>query len=161
MLLTVLAEHYGRCHMAYLVRNGRGLENGLVSSIDALVNDVFNGCYTNQLYPPVDIRVNEDAYVLEVEIPGLTKDDVVVTLEDNLLIIESAQEANEEKSDKNSASGGYVRRERRGRAFRRSFAMPKDVDGSKIDAAYRNGMLTLTLPKHPETKPRTIAIKNA
>ena len=146
--------------MAYLVSKRRGFDTDLVSELDSWMNNVFGTAYAGGSgFPAVDIRTVEDGYVLEAEIPGLSKDDVSVRVEDKLLVIESTQR--EEKETNGDEPARYLRRERRVREFRRSFALPKDVDGSKIEAAYRDGMLILTLPKRPEAKPRTIKIESA
>ena len=104
--------------------------------------------------PTVDIREEEDKYVLEAELAGLSEKDVEVKVQDNLLTISS--ETNEEKNEENTK---YVLRERRSSSFMRSFVLPKDVDQEKIGAAFKNGVLTLELPKVPEAKPRTIKVE--
>ena len=104
--------------------------------------------------PAVDIREEEDRYVLEAELTGLTEKDVEVKVQDNLLLISSKQEKETEEKKK-----GYLLKERRSSSFSRSFVLPKDVDREKIEAAFKNGLLTLTLHKSPETKPRAIEVK--
>lgn len=105
--------------------------------------------------PAVDIREDEDRYVLEAELTGLTEEDFDVQVHDNLLTISS-------KAQKNSQSekAGYVLRERRVSSFSRSFVLPKDVDREKIEATFKNGLLTLTLSKAAEAKPRSIEVKS-
>jgi HSP20 family protein len=105
--------------------------------------------------PAVDVREEDEQYVVEAELPGMTEEDVQVDVdEDTLTIASKRQEQSEEKKE------GYLRRERRTTAFRRSFALPPDVEESKIDAAFKNGLLTVTLPKGKEsTRRRTISIR--
>lgn len=104
--------------------------------------------------PAVDVREEEDRYVLEAELPGLNEKDVDVKVEENLLSISSAKtEEKEEKRD------GYLMRERRSSSFQRSFVLPRDVDKDNIHARFRNGLLILDLQKKPEVKPRSIEIK--
>ena len=104
--------------------------------------------------PAVDVRENENEYVLEAELPGLTEEDVEVKVEDNLLTIASAKD-----EDKKEEKNGYLIRERRSAHFSRSFVLPKDVDAEKIDGVYKNGVLSLHLAKKPESKPKSIKIK--
>ena len=104
--------------------------------------------------PRVDIREDEDKYLLEAELPGATEKDIEVKVEDNLLTIGSKHD-DSKKEEKN----GYIVRERKYQAFSRSFVLSKDVNREKIDAKFKNGLLTLTLTKAPEAKPKRIEIK--
>ena len=105
--------------------------------------------------PRVDIREDDDKYLLEAELPGVTEKDIEVKVEDNLLTISSKYDESD-KEEKN----GYLVRERRFQSFSRCFVLPKDVDREKIDAQFKNGLLSLTLSKAPEAKPKKIEIKN-
>ncbi len=89
----------------------------------------------------VDIKEKDKEYVLEAEIPGVDKDDILLELKDNVLTIavERKEEVNEEKEN-------YIRRERRYGSFRRSFYVD-DVDQDKIKAKFKNGVLKVKLPK--------------
>ncbi|MDE0024309.1 MAG: Hsp20/alpha crystallin family protein [Spirochaetaceae bacterium] len=106
--------------------------------------------------PRVDVQTKADAYHLEAELPGLTEKDFTVNVEHNLLTIASRQETNEEREE-----GGYVIRERRSGAFRRSFTLPEDVDADAISATFKDGLLTLTVPKTAKAQARQIAVKSA
>ena len=106
--------------------------------------------------PAMDIREDEDQYVLEAELAGLTEKDIEVKVDNDILTLSrKIEEENEDKKD------GYVVRERRHASFRRSFYLPKDVDREKIAAHFENGLLTLELPKAEKAKPRQIDIKKA
>ena len=120
---------------------------------DSLIND---SAFVRKSSPRVDISENADGYVLEAELPGFTEKDVEVKVDDNLLTISSKKE--EEKKEEDN---GYILRERRHESFARSFVLPKDVDKSAIEARFANGLLSLTLNKAPETKPKTIEINSA
>jgi HSP20 family protein len=104
--------------------------------------------------PPVDIQEREDAYLVEVELPGLTKDDVKITMENNILTIKG-----EKKSEQEEKRGSYHRTERVYGSFLRSFTLPSSVKSEKIEAHYKNGVLTITLPKVEEAKPKAIEVK--
>ena len=106
--------------------------------------------------PSVDIRETETDFVLEAELPGLSEKDVDVKVEDNLLTIASRKdEKGEEKRN------GYLVRERRSAAFSRSFVLPKDVDREKIAATFKDGLLSLQIPKAESAKPLQIEVKKA
>lgn len=102
----------------------------------------------------VDIAEHNDYYEVTVDIPGVQKDDIKVTLEDRTLTISGEKKfENEEKKD------AYHRIERRYGRFERSFTLPSSTKTEKIDAKYNNGVLTLIVPKKEEAKQRTIEVK--
>jgi HSP20 family protein len=103
--------------------------------------------------PPVDIQETEDAYRLVAELPGLTRDDVQITLENNVLRL-----SGERKLEKDTKRENYQRIERTYGAFARSFALPLQVNADGVQAAFENGVLTVTVPKAEQSKPRKIAI---
>lgn len=92
--------------------------------------------------PPTDVKETQDAYVLSAELPGLTRDDVDIQMRGDLLLV-TGQKA-EEKDDVGCA---YRISERRFGRFDRSFPIPADVERSRIEAGFRDGVLTVTLPK--------------
>jgi HSP20 family protein len=102
----------------------------------------------------VDIREQNDAYLVEVELPGLSKDDVKITMENNILTVQG-----EKKQEKEEKRGNYHRTERVYGSFQRSFTLPSSVKNEKIEAQYKNGILTVTLPKVEEAKPKAIEVK--
>lgn len=129
----------------------RNLFDGFDRTFDSLFNTSLFG---RARVPAVDIREEEDRYVLEAELTGLSEKDIDVKLDDNLLVISSKNE-----EDTESKQSGYILKERRSTTFSRSFVVPKDVDRKKIEARFKNGLLTLTLRKAPETKPKSIEVK--
>jgi HSP20 family protein len=102
--------------------------------------------------PRVNIQETQESYRLEAELPGLTKEDVQITLENNVLRL-----AGERKLDEETKSS-YQRIERVYGSFSRSFALPMQVDTEKVEASFQNGILTITVPKAEQAKPRTISI---
>jgi HSP20 family protein len=104
--------------------------------------------------PPVDIREGVDALTLTAELPGLTKEDVSITLENNVLTL-----SGERKFEKEAHGESYHRVERSYGNFSRSFTLPSTVKTDKVDARFENGVLTISLPKQEESKPRQITIK--
>jgi len=105
-------------------------------------------------YPSVDIREEKDKYVLEADLPGFNDKDVNVHVDNNVLYIESAKEENRE--DK---GGNYLVKERARCTFKRSFSLPEGVDVNAIKGEFKNGVLTLDVPKSPERQPKKIAVK--
>ena len=91
-----------------------------------------------------DIREHDKEYVIEAELPGLTKEDVKIDMHDDVLTISA-----EKKTEKSEGSGNYVRRERQYGSLCRSFRV-EDVDHAGVKASFENGLLAVTLPKQEE-----------
>jgi HSP20 family protein len=107
----------------------------------------FNNVAYNNI-PAVNVKENENAFQIEVAAPGLKKEDFKLSLHENRLTISAKQEENkEEKTEK------YSRQEFNYSSFQRTFTLPKNVDGEKIDASYTDGILHVGLPKKEELKP--------
>lgn len=103
--------------------------------------------------PAVDIRETDETYEFVVELPGLSKDDVDITVEDKVLAI-SGERKWADETDKNS----YHRLERAYGGFTRTFSLPNAVDADKVKATFTDGLLNLSVPKAEEAKPRKIQI---
>ncbi len=103
--------------------------------------------------PPVDIYENGENLVLKAELPGINPDDVEVCVEDNTLYLKGERKFEKEVKEEN-----YQRVERTYGTFVRTFSLPNAIDSDKVAANYKDGVLTLTLPKREESKPRTIKI---
>ncbi len=102
---------------------------------------------------PLDVSETEDAYIVKASIPGVNPDDIDITLTDNVLTIKA-----EIKEEKEVEEAKYHLRERRFGTFSRSITLPTAVDADKVEAVYENGVLTLTIPKAEEVKPRRIEV---
>jgi HSP20 family protein len=109
---------------------------------------------TRRWMPAVDIKETADALTFSAELPGLTKEDVHITLENNVLTI-----AGERKFEKDVKEENYHRLERSYGTFARSFTVPGNVSPDRVDATFANGVLHVVLPKAEEAKPRKIEIK--
>ena len=103
--------------------------------------------------PRVDVNEHEDRFEVLAEIPGMEKDEITIEVQDRMLAIRGEKKDEEEKE----GGGRHIRERRRGR-FERTFTLPDNVDVGEIDAAYRNGVLTITIPKMEEAKPKEIRI---
>jgi len=104
--------------------------------------------------PAADVAEHDDKYVVSVELPGVNKEDVNITMQDNVLVIRG-----EKKQEKETKESDYRRFERSYGSFQRTFALPISVKTENIDAAYKDGILTVTLPKAEEAKPRQIDVR--
>lgn len=103
--------------------------------------------------PAVDVRETDESFVFTAELPGLTKNDVSITLEDNVLTL-----TGERQFDNEESKNEFRRIERSYGRFTRSFTLPNEVDDDKVEAKYGDGILTVTVPKTEKTKPRKIEI---
>ena len=103
--------------------------------------------------PTVDVLEEPDAYVFSADLPGVSKENVEITFEDNILTIAGSREQREE-----TATGQYRRIERRYGRFTRSFALPSQVDTAKVDAKFQDGVLVIRVPKAETAKARKIKI---
>lgn len=101
----------------------------------------------------VDVREDGDHLVVEAELPGFKKEEVEITLENQTLTI-----AAERKEQGEQKQGDYLLNERRYNRFLRSFTLPPTVDDRTCDAKLQDGILTVTLNKREETKPRKIQV---
>lgn len=105
--------------------------------------------------PRVDIVEEKDAYRLHADLPGVNKEDIKVSVENGVLTISGERKA--EKRERTAENYEYY--ERTYGSFSRSFNLPDHVDAASVNAAYRNGVLELSLRKKEEAKPRSIEVK--
>jgi len=148
--------------MTSLRRNGLQYPSFPALFDDALSRELFNWgnnnySSTRTTVPSVNISENAENFEVEVAAPGMEKTDFNIRLDNNILMISSAKERQEETKQDN-----YTRREFSYQSFQRSFELPKNVvDDEGINARYENGLLRLTIPKKEEAKqkaPRMIEI---
>jgi len=104
--------------------------------------------------PSLDFSEDADAYTVRVEIPGLESKDVKVMLQDNVLTVKGEKKEETKRKDER-----FYRMERCYGAFSRSLRLPSAVEGAKVNAVFKNGVLTITVPKAPEAKTSTIPIQ--
>ncbi len=140
--------------MKYLTTR-RNYDSPAVSAFDSFFNDMLGdwGMYS-QKFPAVDITENDDAYILEAELPGYKQKEVKVNIEKHVLKLNSAKETKKEEKDKKRLVS-----ERCYQCFERSFSLPEDVDEENIAGEFADGILTLTLPKKEVAKPKAIEVK--
>ena len=135
--------------MKTLVRRPRNTWNEFPLSFDDLFND-WNGGSTRTNLPAVNISEDNEAYKVEVNAPGFSKEDFMIHVENNTLTI-----AVEKKTEHEDKTEKFTRKEFEYRSFERSFRLPKDhINEGKISANYESGILKLSLPKAEEVKPK-------
>jgi HSP20 family protein len=105
--------------------------------------------------PVLDISESKDAYNVVVELPGISPDQIDISLEDGLLTVSGEREFTQETSEQQ-----FHRVERNYGSFRRSITLPSQVDADGIEAGYDHGLLTVRVPKAPEAKPRRIEVRS-
>lgn len=106
------------------------------------------------LMPTIDIEETSNEYKVSAELPGLEKNDIKVSIENNVLTISGEKKAEQEINEEN-----FHRLERNYGKFQRCVELPSLVDRDKIEADYKNGVLYIVLPKAEEVKPKQIEIK--
>ena len=130
----------------------------------SFINSIFDNMMCNTpkvIYtsrePRVDVKEEDNAYTLEMELPGHSEKDVDIELDhDNLTI---ASKSEEEKEAKEGKKAKYILKERRSSSFERRFTLPADVDTESISANFKNGILTICMQKKEMAKPKHIAIE--
>ena len=104
-------------------------------------------------FPPINVWEDDDHLLVESEMPGLELEDLEIFVADNKLTIKG------ERKSPSMDGMRSLRQERGFGSFQREFSLPERIDGEQVGAELRNGVLTITLPKRPEVKPRRIAVR--
>ena len=131
-------------------------------TMNSLVNALFNSdsaemtTGAGEVAPRMDLKETEDAFVAKLTMPGLDKKDIDISITDGVLTVKGETQEEEEKEDE---KGTWLVREHRHCSYFRSVRLPSEVEAEKAEAEYRNGVLTLTLPKAEEVKPKSIPVK--
>lgn len=125
-----------------------------LKSFEDTMNRLFAEPSARPWMPPVDIAENENELVVKADVPDVRFEDIQVNLENDTLTLKGQR-----KFEKASEKGGYHRIERSYGSFERSFTVPNTVDAEHVKADYKNGVLTVTLPKKESAKPRKINVE--
>ena len=104
--------------------------------------------------PSVNISESEDGYVITAELPGINKEDIDIDLKDNTLTLKG-----EKKAEKKEEKENYIRVERSYGKFQRRFHISDDIDISKVDANFKDGVLRIDLKKKEEAKPKQVKVE--
>ncbi len=133
--------------------------NTIQSEMNRLFNTLLdspspgNGSPLRRWMPPMDLVETEDDFVLRVDLPGVSQDDVSIELEANVLTV-----TGERKAEHEDRKEGYYRVERAAGVFRRSLTLPEGVDPERVKASFDRGVLEVRVPKPEARKPRKVAI---
>ncbi len=138
--------------MTYLVKR----PTDLFRDFDRTLESFFTGPNMMTRMPNVDVKETDDSYIIEAELPGLTEKDVEVKVENRNLFISTVKEEKKEEKKEN-----YLIKERSSFSFSRNFSLPEDADTESITGTFKNGVLSITINKKPEKKPKSIKIKAA
>ncbi len=133
--------------------------NRVQDEVSSILRDAFEGidtAHSRGFVPPVDIMEHGENLLLVSDLPGFTNDDIEVSVENRTLTL-----AGERKADARFEGASTFRAERSYGRFSRVFALPATVDVARISAEFKDGVLTVTLPKAEEARPRKIEVRNA
>ncbi len=115
----------------------------------------FYGGFDRAWVPAVDVYENDDhEFVLKAELPAVKREDITITYDNGVLTLKG-----ERKSEVETSRDNYHRVERQHGSFMRSFTLPATVDAARIQASYKDGVLTIRVPQREEAKPKQIEIK--
>ena len=123
------------------------------ADIDRFFNEGFFPFTTQNYAPAIDVYQDNDALVVETSLPGIDPENVDISVENDVLTI-----SGETKEKKEVKREDYYRKEIRQGSFSRSVILPVAVKGAEAVAEYENGVLSITLPKAEEAKPKKIAV---
>jgi HSP20 family protein len=124
------------------------------SLIDSFFSNTMPELFEADLIPATNISETDQAFLVALEMPGLKQEDIAVQMQDGHLVVTA-----ERRDERQEEGRTWHRIEQRFGKMSRTIALPKGVKADSIGAAYKNGILTLTVPKAPEAKPTRIEIK--
>jgi len=124
--------------------------------LDFLSSTPPKGTYINAEFPPIIVSTSGDNVIVRAEIPGIKVNDLDVQVVNDVLTIKG-----ERKTSIDVSKMTYLRREMPYGTFARAIVLPERVDAEKVTASYKNGVLVVTLPKAPESKPKQVIIKKS
>ncbi len=130
----------------------RELASMEIDRLNHMINDFYG--VGRSWMPAVDIfETNDREYVVKAELPDMKRDDISVTFENGVLTL-----TGERNAEFDIAEGTFHRSERTCGRFSRSFTLPATVDATRINASYKDGVLTIRVPQREDAKPRQIAV---
>jgi len=132
----------------------RELASMEIDRLNQMFSDFYGQAFSRAWVPAVDIyETDAHEVVLKAELPDLKREDISLTFENGVLTLKGERKFEQEAKKEN-----FQRIERRHGAFSRSFTLPNTVDATRINAAYKDGVLTIRLPQREEAKPKQIAV---
>ena len=144
--------------MTYQIKRHPGRRTThMLNDLDHLIHSVWGDTSeSSKRVPAVDIMDKEDEYLIEVELPGYTKDDVEISVENGIITVSKEEPESRDHEEKKS----YIHRERKPQSFSRSFVLPRDASVEDIEGSMKDGVLSIVIRKRDEFKPRNIAISD-
>ena len=148
-----------------IVRRSRNSMWDPVGELDRIrreIDDMFDpasrrffsdGLFDREFSPALDVVENKDAFLVSVDLPGIDKKDLELSVADNVLTIKG-----EKRDSREQKEGKVFRKESWEGSFQRTLSLPHGVDAEKIDAKMHDGVLAISLPKREEAKPKQIAV---
>jgi len=121
--------------------------------VDSFLNNRWFGESDVLWRPMADIIEKEQSYEIKVDVPGMKKDDINISIKDSILTLSGEKTEEHEEENRN-----FFRKERAYGKFERSFRVPQDIDPDSIKAKYEDGVLTVEVPKSEKSKHKEIAI---
>lgn len=141
--------------MSLVLRNKRNLPRPWAGELERFFDDWVPAPQSKgEWAPAVDVKETEEAYILTADVPGIKKEDIDISVKENMITLKGERKREEEKKE-----GMYSRYERSYGMFQRSFTVHDGFDAEKVEAHYSDGVLTVTLPKIKASKPRQIDVK--
>ncbi|MDB4960661.1 MAG: heat shock protein Hsp20 [Myxococcales bacterium] len=117
---------------------------------------LYGGRPATAFAPSFEVKETSDAFIVKADLPGVSEADLDIAVHNNVLSVSGSRQAEERKEGES-----YALYERQFGSFTRSFSLPDMADGERIDAKLENGVLTLSIAKKAEAKPRKIAVKKS
>lgn len=140
-------------------REQESMVDSLHRDISRVFDDFFSISPTSMFEfdwsPTVDVVEDDTGFHVKAEVPGIDEKDLQVTLENNILTIAGEKKVERSEKDRDSR---YVLSERKFGAFRRSISLPEGIRADKINAAFKNGVLRVEIPREETARPRKINI---
>jgi HSP20 family protein len=125
-----------------------------IDRLNRMFSEFYGETFSRGWVPPVDIYESDDhEVVLKAELPDMKREDISVTFENGVLTLKGERKFAQETKREN-----FQRLERRYGSFSRSFTLPNTVDAARINASYKDGVLTIRLPQREEARPKQIAV---
>ncbi len=132
----------------------RELASMEIDRLNQMFSDVY-GAFGRSWVPAVDVYENDNhEFVIKAELPEITREDISITFDNGVLTLKG-----ERKAELETSREQYHRIERHHGSFTRSFTLPATVDAARIQASYKDGVLTIRVPQRDEAKPKQIEIK--
>jgi HSP20 family protein len=117
------------------------------------------GAGLSEFSPSLDVKESKDAYTVQADLPGMERKDITVSVEDGVLSVSGSRKAEHQTESPKDAEESWLRVERRWGSFERRLNLGDGVDLGKVSAEYKDGVLTVTVPKKESAQPRQVEVR--